>query len=149
MGKDPTHFTILLNNNNGKYPWYLNKLPKKWNSLNEIEKCSHFVIQLTNESIANQKKIKSKNKLFTSSYERITENTFNELMKISKFLKTSLSKETSNIIKKSNCPNLSIRKKINNKKNFLRNNIRKDLYLSLENLEKKYYKNIYGFRKDA
>ena len=149
MGKDPTHFTILLNNNNGKYPWYLNKLPKKWNSLNEIEKCSHFVIQLTNESITNQKKIKSKNKLFTSSYERITENTFNELMKISKFLKTSLSKETSNIIKKSNCPNLSIRKKINNKKKFLRNNIRKDLYLSLENLEKKYYKNIYGFRKDA
>lgn len=150
MGKDPTHFTILLSNNNKKkYPWYLNKLPKKWNNLNEIEKCSHFVIQLTNESVTNQKRIKNKNKIFTSSYERITENTFNELIKISKFLKTNLSKETSNIIKKSHCPNLSIRKKINNKKKFIKNNIRKDLYLSLENLEKKYYKNIYSFRKDA
>ena len=148
MGKDPIHFTILLKNKKKKYPWYLSSLPKKWKNLNEIEKCSYFVIQLINESITNQSKIVNKSKILTTSYEKITEDTFNELNKISKFLKTSLSKKTKNIIKKSNCPNFAIKKQILKKKLFIKKNISEDFYINLEKLEMSYNKNIYGFRKN-
>lgn len=146
-GKDPRIFTLLINKENKPCPWYLHNFPKIWKKLNKYERCVYYVILLTTRSIKEQRKIKNKKDFFVTTYDRIVENTFGELKKISKFLKTNFSKKTHLFIRREKCSSKYLKQKINSKIDFIKKNVDKKIFERLFALEKKYKKDLYGLNK--
>lgn len=146
-GKDTRIFTLLINTEDTPCPTYLRNLPKIWKKLNKYERCVYYVILLITKSIKEQRKIKNKKDCFVTTYDRIVEDTFGELKKISKFLKTDFSKKTHLFIRREKCPNKYLKKKINSKIDFIKKNVDKKIYERLFTLEKKYKKDLYGLNK--
>ncbi len=146
LESSPRSFTLKVKHNNKNYPWKLNSLPKNWSKLNDQEKCATYVINQTLRSVKQQRKIKNKLFLYTTTYRDITENTYSELKKIAKFLKTKLSNKTKKIIKQKKCPNFNLTRHLEKKKSFLRKSLSKEIFQKLLNLETEYNNNIYNLK---
>ena len=146
-GKDPRVFTLLVEKNNKPYPWYLYNLPKNWSKLNVCEKCVYFVTLLTSQSIIQYKKINNKKKIYITNYEKIVENTQQEMLYISRFLNTKFSNQTKRIIKKENLPNTLENKSYLKKKEFIKKKVNKKSFDKLMFLVKRYNKNTYGLTR--
>ena len=146
-GEDPRIFTLLINKGNKSCPWYLHNFQKAWKKLNKYERCVYYVILLTTRSIDEQKKIKNKKDCFVTTYDRIIGDTFGELKKISKFLKTSFSKKTHLFIQREKRSYKYLKKEINPKMNFIKRNVDKKTFERLFALEKKYKEDLYGLNK--
>ena len=142
LGIDPRIFTLVINKGNKSSPWYLNNFQNVWKKLNRYERCVYYVILLTTRSIKEQKKIINKKISFVTTYDRITGNTFTELKKISKFLKTDFSSKTHLFIQKEKRSYRYLKKGINFKVDFIKKKIDKKLFNKLFALEKKYNKNL-------
>jgi len=147
LGTDPRIFTLVINKGNKSSPWYLNNLQKVWKKLNRYERCVYYVILLTNKSVKEQKRIKHKKISFITSYDHITENTIDELKKISKFLKTKFSDKTYLFIKKERQSYKYLKKEVKLKLDFIKKKIDKKIFDDLISLEKKYNKDLYGLKR--
>ena len=148
-GKDKRLFTLLIKKNKKVYPWYDNISNQNLNSDDEFEKCVNYVHFLTKRSVGNYNNLNKKNKrkIFISSYEKIVENTYDELENISKFLNLKFSNLTKIFIKKENCPKNINKNKINMDRLYLKSKLKKNTFNKLLNLEKEFNKNIYGLTK--
>jgi len=147
-GKDKRIFTLLIEKNKKPYSQHLFKLPKNWDSFNEIEKTIMYVKLLTDRSIAQLKKNNNIKKIYITNYETIVEDTAKEMERISEFLGTTTSKYTKKFIKKDNCPKIiDLDLKIKKKK-YLDKKVSKKFSKLLENMEKNYLKDIYGLKKN-
>ena len=109
------------------YPWYDNISNQNLNSDDEFEKCVNYVHFLTKRSVGNYNNLNKKNKrkIFISSYEKIVENTYDELENISKFLNLKFSNLTKIFIKKENCPKNINKNKINMDRLYLKSKLKK------------------------
>ena len=147
FGKDKRIFTLLIEKNKKPYSQHLYNLPKNWEKLNEIEKCIMYVKILTERSVNQLKKNYNKKYIYLTDYETIISNTKKELIKISKFLNTSLSKKSLKFIKKEKCPkiiNYKLRKK---KLNYINKGVSNKYQKMLIEMEKNYLNDIYGLKK--
>ena len=145
FGKDQRAFTLLINKKDKIYPWYsiLNK--KKINKENEVEKCINLVSLLIKNSISNLKRFKKK--IFITSYENLTQNTYSEIRKIAYFLGTKTNSKTHKFIKRENCPIKFDKTKFEKKKLFIKKNCSDNLFKKIIKLQKQYEQNLYGLRK--
>ena len=118
-------------------------------NLNEIEKCIHYVYNLTTKSITDYSKLNKleKNRIFITSYERLVENSYSEISKISIFLKSKLTKNTKIYIKKENIPKFLNSNIFNKNRLFIKSKVKKKYYNKLEKLELRFNQNIYGLSK--
>lgn len=143
-GKDKRIFTLLIEKKKIIYPWYNALIKKNLDKENEIEKCITIVETLVKNSVSKLRK--SKSKIFVTTYDLITQDTRNEIEKISLFLNTKTNNQTYKFIKKENCP-INYNEEILKKK-FLfiqkKSSIKK--FKKLIELEKQYRKNLYSLR---
>ena len=108
FGKDKRIFTLLIEKNKKPYSQHLYNLPEELGKLNEIEKKIMYVKILTERSVNQLQKNYNKKYIYLTDYETIISNTKKELIKISKFLNTSLSKKLLNLLRKKNVQKLLI-----------------------------------------
>ena len=112
--------------------------------MNPVERCAFNVLDMTNRQIRNHKKFQNKKKILTTSYESIVENTHKEISRICFFLKTKKTNYTEIALTEEKCPKPIDREKLEEKKKFIKSNITRLQYKKLEDLTKKYEKNIYN-----
>ena len=145
---NPRSFTLVTRDKktNKNIPWFCGENANYWLKLNKFEKSVFAVCKLLEMSIKNQRKNK-KTKILTLSFEDFYKNPFLNVKKVSKFVNGRETKLTKIEIKKANCPrneNIDLRKK---KEMFIKNNISKNLFLRMKNLENSYKKNVFGFER--
>ena len=136
-------------NNGFKGIWYhlfVKKYFKIWNRLNNAEKTSLMVLEMTKKSIYNHKLVEKKIQTKTFSFEEIIYND-NIVNKLEKFLKTKHSKFTKDFFKKMKIPRKSIENDQIFRKKYLKNNISNKIFKKLKDQEEMYQKNIYGLKK--
>ena len=141
---DPRNFSLSLKYKNSLVPWHLIGNEKKWLKMNPVERCAFNVLDMTNRQIRNHKKFQNKKKILTTSYESIVENTHKEISRICFFLKTKKTNYTEIALTEEKCPKPIDREKLEEKKKFIKSNITRLQYKKLEDLTKKYEKNIYN-----
>ena len=149
FGNDQRLFSLLIKKKNKILPWYDELFNDDIRNLNEIEKCIHYVYNLTIKSITDYSKLNKieKNRIFITSYERLVKNSYSEISKISIFLKSKQTKYTKIYIKKENIPK-SLNSNIFNKNRlFIKSKVKKKYYNKLEKLELGFNQNIYGLSK--
>ncbi len=144
---DPSSFDILIKYKNQLCPYYVAGYKNKWIKMNEIEKCAQIVLNLIKKSLKNHKNIKFKKNIYTTSYEKIVQNTNIEIGKISKFLNTKSTSHTKKILNLENCPKLIDKNKQLKKKIFLISKLKKETVHKIEKINKSFNKNIYGLIK--
>ena len=106
-----------------------------------------YVKILTERSVNQLKKNYNKKYIYLTDYETIISNTKKELIKISKFLNTSLSKKLLNLLRKKKCPkiiNYKLRKK---KLDYINKGVSNKYQKMLIEMEKNYSNDIYGLKK--
>ena len=149
FGNDQRLFSLLIKKKNKISPWYDELFNDNIRNLNEIEKCIHYVYNLTTKSITDYSKLNKleKNRIFITSYERLVENSYSEISKISIFLKSKLTKNTKIYIKKENIPKFLNSNIFNKNRLFIKSKVKKKYYNKLEKLELIFNQNIYGLSK--
>lgn len=149
FGNDQRLFSLLIKKKNKISPWYDELFNDNIRNLNEIEKCIHYVYNLTTKSITDYSKLNKleKNRIFITSYERLVENSYSEISKISIFLKSKLTKNTKIYIKKENIPKFLNSNIFNKNRLFIKSKVKKKYYNKLEKLELRFNQNIYGLSK--
>ena len=149
FGNDQRLFSLLIKKKNKISPWYDELFNDNIRNLNEIEKCIHYVYNLTTKSITDYSILNKleKNRIFITSYERLVENSYSEISKISIFLKSKLTKNTKIYIKKENIPKFLNSNIFNKNRLFIKSKVKKKYYNKLEKLELRFNQNIYGLSK--
>ena len=143
-GNDLRIFTLLIKKRNNIYPWYNALSTKDINKQSECDNCITLISILIKESIPKIKKIKN---IYLTSYELITQDTENELFKISKFLKVNQNQNTKKFINRENCPVTFNEQKFENKLKFIRKKCSSKNFKELLMLQKKYEKEFYKLNK--
>ena len=148
-GKDYRMFTLLIKKYKKFLPWYDVVSNTNKSAVNDLEKCINYVHFLTKKSVENYQKLekKDKKKILITSYERIVENTDEELKIISNFLNTKLSIHTNSFVKKENCPKKIDREKIDYYRSYIKTKVKKNIFERLVSLEKEFNNSIYGLTK--
>jgi hypothetical protein len=148
-GADPRIFSLVININKNNLPWYAYdyKNKRKFEELNEVEKCAIYVTSQIDRTLKNLNKFNYKKNLYVTDYFTLVENTNEELKNIANFLKTDFSNKTKSHIKRERCPNSKVRKLSNKKKYFIKKNVKKAIFAKLIKNEKKFENNIYNLRK--
>lgn len=148
LGEDLREFSLLIKNKKKKFPWY-QQLIGKFNKMEEVEACATFIYHLNKNSIRNFKKLdkKYKKNILVFDYLEIIQNKNNELKTISKFLKSSFTKKTNDLLKeerlgKINLDNYFIN--LEKRKKFIKSKINQELFFKLLDQEKKLNLNIYN-----
>ena len=144
FGNDQRIFTLLINKKKNIYPWYNALFVKEIKKQSECDICITLVLSLIKESIPKIKKMKN---IYLTSYDLITQDTENELFKISKFLKVKTNKNTQKFINRENCPVTFDKQKFENKLNLIRKKCSNKNFEELLILQKKYEKDTYKLKK--
>ena len=143
-GNDQRIFTLLINKKNIICPWYNALVKQEIKKQNECDKCITLVSILIRESIP---KIKQMKNIYLTSYNLITQDTKNELFKISKFLRVKTNNKTKKFIRRENCPVIFDKKKFENKLNFIKKKCSKRKLKELLILQRQYEKNFYNLKQ--
>ncbi len=143
FGKDQRTFSLLIKKKNKIYPWFSNFNNEKIKKENEVEKCINYILTLTRISIPHLKK--NKKTIFITTYESLTKNTKNELIKIAKFLGTNTNKKTLEFIKREKCP-IGVDNSTTKKIFFLKKRCSPKRFKEILKLQSYYKKNLYGLR---
>ena len=145
FGKDKRLFRVeFTSNNNFNYPWFIKNDKKKWQKLNEIEKCVFSVIKNIKSAIKEHRANKYRKNILTLSLDKWLTNTNFELERICKFLKSKKTRKTFKIMKSLSLPRKFNNSKLAENKIFLRKKISKKLYEELLTLENLYNKKTYN-----
>ena len=145
FGKDKRLFRLeFTSGKNLNYPWFIKNDEKKWQKLNEIEKCAFYVIKMTKSSIREHRANKFKKNILAISLEKWLTNTNFELKRICKFLKSNKTKKTIKIMKSLSLPRKLNNNEISKNKSFLKEKISEKLYKELLILENRYNKKTYN-----
>tara|TARA_B100001057_G_scaffold500758_1_gene617626 strand:+ start:2676 stop:3638 length:963 start_codon:yes stop_codon:yes gene_type:complete len=149
FGNDQRLFSLLIKKKRKILPWYDNLFNDNLRDLNELEKCIHYVYNITTKSISNYTKLNKleKKRIFITSYERLVENPYSEISNISIFLKSELTKNTKIFIKKENLPKLLNNSILKKNRLFIKSEVNRKYYNKLEKLEQNFNKSIYGLSK--
>jgi len=147
FGSDPRAFTLTLEHDNEKIPWYCAGMEELWKKQNEVERCVKTAGALIERSIEQYKKSKTKSKIHILTFEEFCTAPENELNKICKFLGTKKSIFTSEKLHKARCPRVLRKEDRMNKIHEFKQNISNALFEYLMDLSSDYEKNLYGLKK--
>ena len=95
---------VLLKNKNYKFPFYAIENYKKYNKQNEMDRVIDMVMYCQRKEYENYKKYKKNKNCIFFEFEDFATKTNQKINEICKFLKTSRSKHTQEIMKRENCP---------------------------------------------
>ena len=95
---------VLLKNKNYKFPFYAIENYKKYNKQNEMDRVIDMVMYAQKKEYENYKKYKNNKNCIFFEFEDFATKTNQKINEICKFLKTSRSKHTQEIMKRENCP---------------------------------------------
>ena len=95
---------VLLKNKNYKFPFYAIENYKKYNKQNEMDRCIDMVMYCQRKEYENYKKYKNNKNCIFFEFENFATKTNQKIDEICKFLKTSKSIHTQEIMKRENCP---------------------------------------------
>jgi len=143
FGVDPRAFTLALEYNKSPMPWYAANFQDKWDQFNEVERCLMIVNELTKRIIKQFQAYKNNKKILIIKHEDFVEKTDDSLKTICDFINTKPTDYTVSLLKRANCPrvlNINDRKI---KENIIRSKVRKDLFVDLMDLSKRYELNCY------
>ena len=143
---DSKSWTLSLNYKSKLVPWYSAGYEKKYLKSSELERCVLNVIDLTQRSINNHRKIGKNKKIFVMTFEDLLVNTVTIINKLKKFLNSNYIKDPERYLKKARLPRKYDYGKTTRNKNYLKKKINPKLFLKLDKLEKAYVKNTYGIK---
>tara|TARA_Y100001970_G_scaffold275217_1_gene376131 strand:+ start:7216 stop:8235 length:1020 start_codon:yes stop_codon:yes gene_type:complete len=147
--QDPRRFDLDIIHKKKSIPWYTYNYANEFVKANTAEKSALFVINQI-KKIKNKKKIIKpyiNKKILIIKFEDLVTETRKELIKIAKFLNTSLTVSTNKFMKAANCPrNIDINLKKKNIEILKKKIKNKKILDRLLSLEKDYQSNLYNFR---
>lgn len=102
FGTDPRGFTLTIEHNDHRLPWFASEYVNEWLEFNSMERCIHAVINLIERSLFQYKKANEseKGKIYILTYEDFLTNPKGKIAEISKFLGTGVSLYTEYLLKK-------------------------------------------------
>ena len=143
---DTKSWTLSLKYKSKLVPWYSAGYEKEYLKSSELERCVLNVIDLTQRSINNHRKIGKNKKIFAITFEGLLLNTVTTINKLKKFLNSEYIKDHESYLKKARLPRKYDYGKTIRNKNYLKKKINPKLFQKLDKLEKAYIKNTYGIQ---
>jgi len=146
FGNDPRAFTLTLDHNNVKMPWYCRGFEDAWVMLNEAERCVKTAGSLIQRSVMQYKQANQKENIHIISFEKFCTQPDYEIPSICKFLETEVTKFTFDKIREARCPRILKDEDIKAKIDKFKSNLSSELFDYLMDLSAQYEKNLYGIQ---
>lgn len=143
---DPQSFTLNIGYEDKILPWYCAGYEKEWLDLNPMERCVRTGIDLIERSVKQHKKAARPENILTLTFEDFIQNTQTNIDKITSFIGTASTLDTSKSLIKERCPRKLDDTERKNKTQKFKENIRKDLFDKLTSISVEYEKDLYGLR---
>jgi hypothetical protein len=147
FGNDPRAFTLSLDLDGQRAPWYSADYLEKWLSLNQKERSILNVLRLTESAVEQYKKTTLKARIHLVSFEEFAQRPFQELEKMCSFLGTEQTEYTPHFVNLSRCPRVIDLSERDIKVKTFAGDVDKELLGKLLDMADSYEKNLYGLRK--
>jgi len=144
FGNDPRAFTLTVSKMGALYPWYAIGFEDMWESFSELERVVWMTLTLLEKSVTNHKELTDKQNLLSIRFEDLVTTPNPVIAKITQFLRTQETKNTWEVLEKSNIPRMIDKGKRISTFKHINKSIRPDLRKSLEQTVNNYESNCYG-----
>ncbi len=144
FGNDPRAFTLSIEYNKKKLPWFCLGYEEEWLRLNPMERCGRTVVDLVERSVKQYRKAANKDKIYLVKFEDFLTNAGKKMEEIAMFIGTETTFYTENLLRTELRLSILDNELRKTKLSDLKKRSDPSLFDKITSLSHEYEKNFYG-----